>query len=344
MTGRPPTLMRHRASALASLAAVLLALAPASPAAQAPPPATVTLPQVDRNVIYGMYSGLALLMDVHRPQRPNGYGIVFVAGSGWQASMAYGATPIKDSQIGLWGPALVAAGYTVFSVNHRAAPRFHYPGAVQDVQRAVRFVRHHARRYGIQPERIGGLGGSSGGHLIALVATRAEAGDPQDPDAVNREPATLQTIVLRAALLDLPKLMEVPAATALVTSFLEVPYGETAQPSYRAVWSQASPLTHVSDRTPAALLIHGDADDLIPYAQSVAFERELKAKGVPVELITVPGGKHGADFGFAEPRPGWQNYPALAAAWFDRHLIVGGRALARGRGPAFHRAAAVRRR
>jgi acetyl esterase/lipase len=312
--------MRYRASALASLAAVLLVLAPASPRAQAPSPAAVTPPQVDRNVIYGMYSGLALLMDVHRPPRPNGYGIVFVAGSGWQAPMTYGATPIKDSQIGLWGPALVAAGYTVFSVNHRAAPRFHYPGAVHDVQRAVRFIRHRAMHYGIRPDRIGGLGGSSGGHLIALVAARGEEGDPQDPDAVNREPATLQAIVLRAAPLDLPKLMEVPAATALVTSFLEVPHGDTAQPSYKAVWAQASPLSHVSAKTPPALLIHGDADDLIPYAQSVGFERELKAKGVPVELITVPGGRHGADFGFAEPRPGWQNYPALAAAWFDRLL------------------------
>ena len=314
--------MPRHAPTLALIALSMIPLGPGSARAQAPPPTTVTLPQVDRNVIYGMYSGLALVMDVHRPERPNGYAIVFVAGSGWQAPMTYGATPIKETQIGLWGPALVAAGYTVFSVNHRAAPRFHYPAAVQDVQRAVRYIRHHAKAYRIDPSRIGGLGGSSGGHLIGLVATRGERGDPLDTDPVNREPATLQAIVLRAPLLDLPKLMEVPAATALVTSFLEVPYGDSAQQPYKALWHQASPLTHVSGRTPPTLLIHGDADDLIPHSQSVAFEQALRLKSVPVELVTVPGGKHGADFGFAEPRPGWKNYYALAAAWFDRHLKV----------------------
>jgi hypothetical protein len=105
--------------------------------------------RVEKNVIYGMYSGLALLMDVHYPAQPNGYGIVFVSGSGWQAPLNYGAVGLKEAQIPLWGPPLLRAGYTVFAINHRAAPRFHYPAAVDDVQRAVRFVRHHARQYGI---------------------------------------------------------------------------------------------------------------------------------------------------------------------------------------------------
>jgi acetyl esterase/lipase len=311
--------MIRRPTSAAIAALVLLAHLPASSRAQAPP-APGEPPPIERNVIYGMYSGLALLMDVHRPARPNGHGVVFIAGSGWQAAMTYGATPIKDTQIPIWGPALLAAGYTVFSVNHRAAPRFHYPGAVHDVQRAVRFIRHHAKRYGIDPARIGGLGGSSGGHLVALVATLAAPGDAADADPVNREPATLQAIVLRAPLVDLPKLMEVPAAAALVTSFLEVPYGDAAQPPYKALWAEASPVTHVSASTPPTLLIHGDADDLIPHAQSVGFAQALKAKGVPVELVTVPGGRHAADFGYAQPRPGWQDYYAMAAAWFDRQL------------------------
>ena len=111
------------------IAAALLALTFASLAAAAPqavpprvaPMVPITPLNVERNVIYGMYSGFALLMDVYRPVTSNGYGIVFVAGSGWQAPPDYGATPLKDTQIQLWGPALVAAGYTVFAVNHRAA-------------------------------------------------------------------------------------------------------------------------------------------------------------------------------------------------------------------------------
>ena len=318
--------MRQRRSPIAAILLVLIvALGPASPRAQAhsgrkdAPPIAITPLMVERNVIYGMYSGFALLMDVHRPMRPNGYGIVFVAGSGWQAPLDYGATPLKDTQIQLWGPALVAAGYTVFAVNHRAAPRFHYPAAVEDVQRAVRFIRYHAKVYAIDPDHIGGLGGSSGGHLIGLVSTLAAPGDPADLDPVNRQPATLQTVVLRAPLVDLPKMVAVPAGLALVVSFLEVPPGDNV-PTSKALYAQASPQTHVSATTPPTLLMHGDADDLVPYAQSAGYEAALRAAGVPTRLITVPGGKHGADFGFAKPQPGWLNYYDEAVKWFDRYL------------------------
>lgn len=120
--------------------------------------------RVEKNVIYGMYSGLALLMDVHRAEKPNGYGVIFVSGSGWHAPLTYGAVGLKEGQIGEWGPPLLRAGYTVFAINHRAAPRFHYPAAVDDVQRAVRFIRHHARQFGINPSRLGAVAGSSGAH------------------------------------------------------------------------------------------------------------------------------------------------------------------------------------
>lgn len=306
------------------LSAILLA--PAGPRAQAtssstqsPPPVTsVTVPRIDRNVIYGMYSGFALLMDVWRPERPNGYGIVFIAGSGWQAPMTYDATPLKETQIPLWGPPLVAAGYTVFAINHRAAPRFHYPAAVQDVQRAVRFVRYHAKDYGIDPARLGGLGGSSGGHLIGLVSTLGAAGDADDRDPVNREPATLQAVVLRAPLVDLPKMAAVPAGIALVVSFLEAPPADN--PVSKALYAEASPQSHVSARTPPTLLLHGDADDLVPYTQSTGYEAALRAAQVPTKLVTIPGGKHAADFGFPTAQPGWPNYYAETVAWFDKYL------------------------
>ena len=116
---------------------------------------------VESNVVYGMYSGLALLMDVHRPAKPNGYGILFVAGSGFTAPLAYDAPPLKqDRQMEIYGSRLVDAGYTVFAVNLRLAPRFRYPAAIEDLQRAVRYVRYHATRFGINPDRIGAMGGS----------------------------------------------------------------------------------------------------------------------------------------------------------------------------------------
>lgn len=276
--------------------------------------------RVEKNVVYGMYSGLALLMDVHHPDKPNGRGVVFVSGSGWSARTVYGAPALKEQQIGDWGPSLLGAGYTVFAINHRATPRFHYPAPVEDVQRAVRFVRHHAGRYGIDPAKLGGVAGSSGGHLIGLVAMLGAGGFVGDADAVNREPATLQCVVLRAAPADLKKMIGGSTlGTAAVTAFtgrLPMPSAED-QEVYRA----ASPISHVSATSPPTLLLHGDADDTVPYQQSVAMEAALRAVNAPVKLVRVAGGAHGSDFGTGgKPHPQFAEVLTQSVAWLDEHL------------------------
>jgi acetyl esterase/lipase len=283
-----------------------------SPLALAAKPA----PAVERNVVYGMVSGAALLLDVHRPARPNGRGVVFISGSGWQASTDYGATPLKEQQVGLWGPPLLAAGYTVFALNHRAAPKFHYPAAIDDVQRAIRFVRFHAKEYGIDAARLGGVGGSSGGHLIGLAGMLATPGNPADADPVNRESAALQALVLRAPLIDL-RAIDTVEGIAYVTSFMEAP---PSQASAAAAYAAASPLAHVTDRSPPTLLLHGDADVLVPLRQSTLLEASLGKSGVPVKLIVVPGGVHGADFGAAGPRADWPDYYGEMVRWLNRYL------------------------
>jgi acetyl esterase/lipase len=88
---------------------------------------------------------------------------VVIPGSGWHTALPYNADLLKQSrEFSLYMQKLNAAGYTTFVVTHRAAPRFHFPDAVDDVQRAVRYVRHNAARYGIDKDRIGALGASSG--------------------------------------------------------------------------------------------------------------------------------------------------------------------------------------
>lgn len=272
--------------------------------------------KIERNVVYGMYSGAALVLDAYRPAKPNGFGIVFIAGSGFQAAPDYGARPIKETQIDLWGPPLLAAGYTVFSVNHRGAPRFHYPAAIEDVQRSIRYVRAHAKDYGIDAAHLGGLGGSSGGNLIGLAAVRAAPGIADDADPVDREPATLQVVVLRAAVSDLRSMPTAEGAN-FVVSYMETPPGSSA--GVKALYDAASPVTQVGPDAPPTLLIHGDADALVPYSQSAAMEAALRKAGVATRLITVPGGVHGADFGGGN-HPDWPNYYGETVAWFDKYL------------------------
>jgi acetyl esterase/lipase len=298
-----------------------LVLAASVACAAAAAPAGADAPPVEKNVVYGMHSGLALLLDVHRPERSNGYGIVQVAGSGWQAPDGYDAKALKETQVGAWGPPLLRAGYTVFAINHRAAPRFRYPAALEDVQRAVRFVRHNAGAYGIDPARIGGLGGSSGAHLVGLVAMLRWGGVAGAAEGVDSEPATLQAVVVRAGRFNMTA---TPAGEAAVAFMGFGPIDEASKKAYAA----ASPITHASAGAPPVLLIHGDADEAVPFEESVAMEKALRAAGVTAELLRVPGGKHGPSFGSRTPDPKWPDYFAATVGWFDRHLKATG---ARGR-------------
>ncbi|HEU5317977.1 MAG TPA: alpha/beta hydrolase [Chloroflexota bacterium] len=272
---------------------------------------------IEKNVVYGMYSGLALLMDVYVPEagRANGYGIVHISGSGWSAPLGLDARQLKDaSHVEIEALPLVEAGYTVCTINHRATPRFAYPAAVEDAQRAVRFMRHNAARFGIRKDRIGAIGGSSGGHLVSMLGVLDGEGDPEDESAVNRESARVQCVVARAAPTSFLEMAgRARGAPAL---FLGAQLNPEADPGSieqrRAV--EASPITHVGPDAPPFLLIHGDADETVPYAQSEAMEAALRKAGVPVGLVKVPGGVHG---------PGIVRGPEIAAAireWFDQHL------------------------
>jgi acetyl esterase/lipase len=275
--------------------------------------------RVDANVIYGMYGGTALLMDVHYPSRPNGLGLIFISGSGWRAQPVYGAVPLKESgQIPMYVPSLTAAGYTVFALSHRATPAFRYPAMFEDVQRAVRYIRHHAARYGIDPARIGGSGGSSGAHLLSLAATVDGAGNANDPDPVNRHSAKLQCIVSRAGPMDLTSMWPTNGSE-LLSALFGAPIDETTPKHadvFKTAWS-ASPLAHVSSDDPPFLFVHGDADKTVPFSQSTKMQAALAKAGVAAKVITIEGGDHGPEFPGAKNPP---DYKQEMVRWLDAHL------------------------
>jgi acetyl esterase/lipase len=277
--------------------------------------------RVDRNIVYGMYSGTALLMDVHYPADANGLGVIFVPGSGWSADTAYGAAGIKDGeQPRIWVPPLTAAGYTVFVPNHRATPAFHYPDPVQDIQRAVRFVRHNAARFKVDSNRLGGLGGSSGGHLIGLMGLMDAKADDDNGDPVNQQSAKLQALVLYSANADLSMQPVSPAVGAL----LRIPPPTPRTPKATAwLYQEASPISHVTADDPPTLLLHGDADTAVPHRHAAALHVALQKMHVPSRLITIPRGTHGPTFGLAAgaARPAdWPDYHSEMVRWFDQHL------------------------
>ena len=290
------------------LALVAALLAPVLPAEQ----------RTDRNVVYGMYSGLALLMDIHYPEQPNGIGLIHVSGSGWGAPLSLDARPLKEAgHVRIEALPLVQRGYTVFTVNHRATPRFHYPAAVEDVQRAVRFVRFHAARFGIDPERIGAIGGSSGGHLVSMLGVLPGHGDARAESEIDRVSAKVQCVVARATPSDFVAGATGSGASSLFLGARLRPGGDPNSPEMR-VARAASPITHVTADDPPLLLIHGDQDDIVPYELSERFRERLVEAGVKTDLIKVSGARHGPSFPGAEQTP---EVGRWAGEWFDAHLL-----------------------
>jgi acetyl esterase/lipase len=256
------------------------------------PTLAVAQGRVEKNVVVGMYSGLALVMDVHHPESPNGYGIVHISGSGWGRPLAYSAPPLSERQVDLYGQPLVERGYTVFSLNHRATPRFQFPAPLEDVQRAVRFIRSHAEEYGIDPEHIGAVGGSSGGHLVSLLGVLDGHGDADDPDPVNRVSAKVQTVVARAAPAHLARI-DTPSGTGKLALLMGAEPSQDVQTVEGRRYWQASPVNYVSGDDAPILLLHGDADESVPFEQAELLSDALKTAGVDTRLIPIPGAGHG---------------------------------------------------
>ncbi len=280
--------------------------------------------KVERNIIYGMYSGLSLLMDVHYPSEPNGHGLVLIPGSAWRAPLSLDAEPLKHaaSRPVLGVDKLLTAGYTVFSINHRATPRFPYPAAVADSQRAVRFIRHHADRFSINADLIGAVGGSSGGYLVSMLGALNGDENSAGLSPVDRESAKVQAVVALYPATDLTEFAkQTGGANALMSLFVGAYLGATPPENptteEAALYAEASPTTHITPDDPPFLLIHGDADTAVPYRQSEVLYARLDKHGVTKEFLTIPGGGHG-DALIAGPNPPDHYGPMIN--WFDRHL------------------------
>lgn len=256
---------------------------------------------VERNVVYGSYSGLALLLDIHRPQRANGLAVLHIPGSGFQASLGMEPHGIKDApQVAATIAPFLAQGFTVFGINHRAAPRFPHPAPIEDAQRAAQFIRERAAGMGLSDSWLGVVGGSSGVNLALLLATRSKAG------------AIPQCVVAAMAPTDLLPFGQEGPAVPLATQYTGriAPYPqEEGQPGYAealAPYRDASPIEHLTaDLTTRFLLLHGDADRLVPADQSRRFVERALQLGVDAELWIMPGVGHSLPADHAQRASRW---------------------------------------
>jgi acetyl esterase/lipase len=224
----------------------------------------------------------------------------------------------------------VDRGYTVFAVVHGSQPRFQVPEIIEDVNRAVRFIRHHAKDYKIDPDRLGVYGASAGGHLSLMLGTAGKAGDPEAGDPVDRESSRVQAVAcffpptdwlnFGAPGKELVRAMDhQPPFRAAFDYHALDPKTMLWKPiddleKRRTIARETSPITHVSPDDPPTLIIHGDADALVPLQQSESFEKALREAGVECRLVVKKGSGHGW--------LGLDKDLVPFADWFDRHLAV----------------------
>ena len=150
------------------------------------------------NIVYGMVSGAAMLMDLYVPEEANGASVIVVPGSGWYRPEIYSAPQLKDlsgyDYIRNIVGELQMNGYTVFVINHRSSPGNRFPAAVNDTRRAVRYVRTMAESLGLDPMRIATLGHSSGANLATMAALMDDA-PGEGVDAIDQTSAAVQATI-----------------------------------------------------------------------------------------------------------------------------------------------------
>jgi acetyl esterase/lipase len=273
------------------------------------------------DVIYGRKFGVALTMDVFTPkEKLNGRGIIFCVSGGWfSAKEAINLFYFKE---------FLDRGYVVFAVVHGSQPKFTIPEILEDMNRAVRFIKFNAKKYNVDPEKLGIAGGSAGGHLSLMQGTAFKAGDPKASDPVNRESSRVAAVACffpptdflnygkegelaigNGTLSDYKAPFDFREFDPKTKSFMPIA-DETKR---KEIAKQISPLYHVSKESAPALIIHGDADKLVPIQQAELIIAKYKEVGVPGELVVKKGAVHGWG--------GMDKDIKTLADWFDKYLI-----------------------
>ena len=269
------------------------------------------------DVVYGRKHGMALTLDVFQPAKPNGCGLLFLINGGWASSKD---TPLMVTIRPDVYRVYLDRGYTVFAVVTSSQPKFTVPELIEDVQRAVRFVRHNAAKYGVKPDRLGALGSSSGGHLTLCLATMGGPGKADSPDPVERESSAIQAAACFFPPTDFlnyggPGINGVGQGPLAPLPAAFGPSALTAD-GREKLGRAISPIYFVTEKLPPTLIIHGDKDAVVPLQQAESFVQKAKAARAPaIHLITRPGKGHGwGDF--------WNSAEDITAFadWFDRHL------------------------
>lgn len=283
------------------LAAALFAIVASCPLR---PAAAHDGPHITPDVVYGHKDGMALTFDVITPAKPNGAAVLFLQSGGWYSGWQEPKNLLPASK------PLLDKGFTVFIVRHGSAPKYAVPDAVADVRRCVRFIRLNADDFEVDPERLGVLGGSAGGHLTLMLATTGDDGDPKAADEVLKASSRIAAGVSLYPPTDLRGWTTDPPAEIAKHASLKPPLTFDA-----AKEADVSPILQVSEDDAPVLMIHGDKDLLVPIEHSQNILPVFEKASVKSQLVTIEGAAHG----FNKEQNEKTVLPAMVQ-WFEEKL------------------------
>jgi acetyl esterase/lipase len=256
-----------------------------------------------RDVEYARVGERPLLMDIFVPEKDKGPLplVVWVHGGGWESGSR------RDCKAA-W---LSGEGYVVASIDYRLSGEAPFPAQIHDCKAAIRWLRANAAKYKIDLERVGAWGSSAGAHLVNLLGTSGDVKELEGDLGPAGQSSRVQAVCSYYG----------PGNLVTVVKQRRVRNQTPADPFYKLLGGPveekqdllraASPVTYISKDDPPFLLVHGELDGVVPYAQSVEFDKALKAAGVSSTFRTVKGAGHG----FID-----ETSDRMVAAFFNEHL------------------------
>jgi len=252
--------------------------------------------QIEANIRYSLHPETVLdIVQARAPALKNRPGVIVIHGGGWIGGD-------KESMLEPFCLPFVEHGFVVANVEYRLARAASAPAAVNDVLEAAKWFRDRAADYKVDPNQIIVTGISAGAHLAMMVGMA--------PESAGLGPSIkVAAIVNFYGISDVPDQLEGPHLQNYALTWIP------EQPGRMELAKKLSPVTYVRKGLPPVLSIHGDADPVVPFDQSVRLTKELKAASDQAELITVPGGQHGFPPGEMS-----QLWPQIFK-WLKKHKI-----------------------
>ncbi|WP_456276440.1 alpha/beta hydrolase [Bacillus sp. AK128] len=219
--------------------------------------------------------------------------IIVCPGGGYHHHAAHEGEPVAR-----W---LNSIGISAFVLQYRVAP-YVYPAPMLDAKRAIRYVRYHAQKWNLHPEKIGILGFSAGGHLASVMSTQFDEGNANSSDPIERLSSRPDVSILCYPVISFTQHCHEGSVINLL--------GENNTSERQHLLSNER---NVSPHTPPTFLWHTSDDASVPVQNSLLYAQALSEKRIPYELHIFPNGRHG--LGLAAKDPIVSSWPHLCQSW-----------------------------